>query len=296
MPEVEQEMLSRWGALTAQHRMSPEVWRFLRLEIEATVNANTMKEWHDILAPVMERVFRNGWQVVVESSMRRAEQCSSQMEEALFIAWHALWRSADTHRYWRLGKNTGDLLYRAMARQGAAHGQLYSYVFISSWSGADLSESDFNSVYLQSANLNRANLEDAEFSGANLVHASLIGANLSRAGLEETALSGANLRDANLSGALLDDAFLIDTNLSGADLSNADIENANLKGAKLNDANLRDANFSHTCLVDADLSGANLSGANLRNADLSGADLSGANLSSTNLKDAKLEGIKGLPT
>ena len=271
MPEVKHGMLSRWEAITAQNRMSPEVRRFLELEIKATVDTNMMKKWHDILAPVMEWVFRNGWQVVVETSTRRAEQCTIQMEEALFIAWHALWRPDDAPRYWTLGRNTGDLLYRAMARQGAAHGHRYSYVFISSWSGADLSNSNFSDVYLQRADLNGANLKDANFSGANLVQADLIGANLSGAYLEGTALTGANLRDAILSGAELYDAFLINTNLSDADLSDADLSGANL-------------------------SGANLSGADLRGANLSGANLRGANVSSTALEHAKLEGTKGLPT
>ena len=119
--------------------MSQEVRRFLELEIKATGDPEPLVNRHNVLAPVVERVFREGWQVTPDTPPRRVEQRGSQMEEALFIAWHAMWRPDENRRYWKLGENTGDLLYRALARQGSAHGFQYDSVFVCSWSGADLS-------------------------------------------------------------------------------------------------------------------------------------------------------------
>lgn len=200
-PAVEKEMLTRWEKLTSDRRMSQEIQRFLELEFEATVEAAKLVARHDALTPVVERVFREGWQVTPETSPRRMEQRSSQMEEALFIAWHAMWRPEENRRYWKLGENTGDLLYRALARQGSAHGLQYYSVFVCSWSGADLT---------------RAALSNLDLSGVDLSGVDLSGADLSRADLEEADLPGAILRDAGLR-----DADLPGANLQGADLSGA---------------------------------------------------------------------------
>ncbi len=237
-PAVEKEMLHRWEKLTSDRRMSQEVRRFLELEIKATVGTETLVKRHNVLAPVVERVFREGWPVTPDTLPRRVEQRGSQMEEALFIAWHAMWRPAENRRYWNLGENTGDLLYRALARQGSVHGFQYDSVFVRSWSGADLRGAAFGGL----------NLSGADLEGVNLQ-----GANLSGADLEGATLRGATLRDATLRGADLEEADLEDANLQGAYLSGADLEEANLRGATLRGATLVGANLS-----EATLSGANL--------------------------------------
>ena len=184
-PAVEEGMLHRWEKLTSDRRMSQEVRRFLELEIEATVGTETLAKRHNVLTSVVERVFREGWQVTSETPPRRVEQRGSQMEEALFIAWHAMWRPEENRRYWKLGENTGDLLYRALARQGSAHGLQYDSVFVCSWSGADLRGAAFGNLNLSAADLGDANLQGADLEGANLQGANLEGANLQGADLAD---------------------------------------------------------------------------------------------------------------
>ena len=267
---VEPEMLSRWEALTAAQRMSPEIRRFLELELEATVDAKTLNQRHDVLTPLVERVFRDGWKVAGETTARRAEQRSSQMEEALFVGWHAMWRPLENRRYWRLGENTGNLLYRALARQGSAHGLQYRSEFVRSWSGADLSGADLSNLNLVNANLCGANLDEADLGGSELGAADLRSASLKNANLEDAILNGANLEGADLRGAI-HSHYLIEINLTGVNLEGAEILDANLERANLTGANLRGAN----------LEGANLERANLTGANLDGSNLEGANLTHT---------------
>ena len=276
-PAVKTEMLHRWEQLTSEHRMSQEVRRFLELEIQWTVDTETLVKFHNVLTPIVEEVFRDGWQVAPEmrQSQRRVEQRCSNMEEALFIAWHAMWLPNQDRRYWRLGENTGDLLYRALARQGSAYGFEHDPVFICGWSGADLNGAVFGSLDLTGANLEGTNLKGAILDGAMLCQAALQGVNLSGSHLYGADFEDADLEQADLSGATLSTACLIDTSLYCA----------NLSGAILN----------HADLQHADLGGANLSNANLSNANLSNANLSNANLRNTNLKGADLRGAKGLP-
>ena len=241
---VEPEMLCRWEALTADHRMSSEVRHFLELEFEATVDTKTLNKWHAALAPLVERVFRDGWQITGETRARRAEQWSSQMEEALFVGWHALWRQTWSRRYWTLGENTGDLLYRALARQGSAHGLQYKSEFVQSWSGADLRNADLSDLNLVEANLSGAKLKKAELRGSNLLYADLRNADLRGADLEGTFLTGANLKGADLSGAFLLETWLYKANLTSADLSGCELDGANLERANLKGANLEDVNLA----------------------------------------------------
>ncbi len=228
---AEKGVLDRWEELTSDQRMSQEVRRFLELEIKAKVGTETLVKRHNVLEPVVERVFREGWPVTPDTPPRRVEQRGSQMEEALFIAWHAMWRPNENRRYWKLGENTGDLLYRALARQGSAHGFRYHSVFVCSWSGADLSGAAFGNLNLsgadlQGVNLQGANLRGADLEGANLQGADLEGANLQGADLEEADLEGANLEGAYLRGADLEEADLRGATLVGADLSKADLSEA----------------------------------------------------------------------
>ena len=270
-PAVEKEMLGRWERLTSEQRMSREVLRFLELEIEATVDAETLIRRHSVLAPVVERMFREGWRMETETRPRQVEKQCSQMEEALFVAWHAMWRPDNNCRYWKLGEDTWDLLYRAWARQISAHGFRYYSVFVRGWSGADLSEAVVNTMNLSGANLNNANLRNARLIGvdltaADLVEADLSGSRLYGADLEEADLEEADLSQANLIGASLTDANLVGADLTGAKLSGADLSWANLQNADLEGADLSGADFTE----------ANLDGANFRGADLSGAIFSNA--------------------
>ena len=279
---VELEMLRRWEALTSEHRMSPEVRRFLKLELDATVDTKTLIARHDVLAPLVERVFRDGWCIVGETRARRAERRSSQMEEALFVGWHAMWRPVGDRRHWRLGEDTGDLLYRALARQGSAHGLQGSSDFIRSWSGADLRDAKLNNLNLFGADLHDAHLQNADLNGSNLQAADLRRAILRDADLEDAVLTRANLEGADLRGAFhseyLYEANLTNANLCGGDLYEVKLVRANLRGANLRGSTLSRADLEGANLRDSDLEGANLKGANLEEANLKGANLEGANI------------------
>ena len=289
-PAAEAGMLHFWEELTSEQRMSQEVRRFLELEIEATVDTETLVNRHDVLTPVVERVFQEGCQIAGEINQRRREQRCSQMEEALFIAWHAMWRPDKNRRYWKLGGNTEDLLYRALARQGSVHGFRHISVFVRGWSGVDLSGVAFSNINLNRANLEGANLGSAYLKGADLRDADLRGANLGSANLRGADLRGADLRDADLEdaelrGAYLEGADLRDADLRGGKLRGAYLEGADLRGAYLEGADLRGADLGGAYLESADLEGANLRGADLRGADLDGADLEGADLEGAYLDD-----------
>ena len=288
---VEPEMLCRWEALTSEHRMSPEVRRFLKLEIEATVDTETLIARHDALTPVVERVFRDGWPIAGEARTRRTEQKSSQMEEALFVGWHSMWRPAGDRQHWRLGDNTGDLLFRALARQGSAHGIRGRLEFCRNWSGVDLRGARLNDVYLFGADLHGANLQDADLRASQLQAANLEGAILKDADLEEAVFTHANLKNADMSGAF-HGAYYVEANLAGANLSlsdlcRSDLARSNLRGANLSKATLARANLEHADLRDSDLEGADLEEVNLRGANLQGAKLKDANLKGANLDEAK---------
>ena len=288
---VKPEMLFRWEALTSEHRMSPEVRRFLKLEIEATVDTRTLIARHEALSPVVERVFRDGWPIAGEARARRAEQKSSQMEEALFVGWHSMWRPVGDRQHWRLGEDTGELLFRALARQGSAHGIQGRLEFCYSWSGVDLRGAKLNDVYLCGADLHGANLQDADLSASRLQAADLGGANLKDADLEDAVFTSANLENADLRGAVhaeyYIEANLAGANLCGGDLYEVNLARSNLRGANLSGATLEGANLERADLRGSDLEGADLKGANLRRANLEGANLKGTNLRGANIDETK---------
>ena len=305
-PTAGTEMLRRWEKLTADWKMSQDAHRFLELEIKATVNPKLMRERHDALTSVIEQILRDGWQVEGKTTMRMDEQRSSQMEEALFVAWHSLWRPNNNSCYWTLGEKTGDLLYRALARQTGVHGNELKSVIVNSLSGANF----------KNTNLDSANFVGANLVGANLTSASLLSANLSNSNLQGACLEGAWMIQAVLIHAVLESANLnmsqlIFANLSFANLCNATLERARLIRADLfrtllKGANLKDALLNRANLEGADLEGADLEGANLIGANLEGANLIGANLKSANFRGAKLRKVsfeganlkdaKGLPS
>ena len=282
-PEAEEGMLLRWAALTSTQRMSFEIAQFLHLEIETTVETSTLRRRCATLRPVVEREFQKGRYIRGETSLRRAEQLSCQMEEALFIAWHAMWQPNKDQYYWRLGEDTSDLLCRALARQEGVHGRQFPNTFASHWSGADLEGANLSARYLPFANLESTNCRRALLSrswlvGAFLVGANLEGADLASAMLNSSVLVGASLTSANLSYANLHDAFLPESvlhqaNLAYANFTDADLTGANLTGANLTGANLKDADLRDTNLTGADFTGAYLAGVNLRGADVSATNL-----------------------
>ena len=300
-PAVETEMLRRWADLTAEQRMSYEVKRFLELELEASVETNTARQWHGVLTPVVKRVFSNGFEVT-GSTQRRAEQRSCQMEEALFIAWHALWRRTEDEPYWSFGSETGELMRRAQARQASVQDRLYGQMFQRSWAGvdfgslssfaasffwADLTGANFRNAMLRHANLQfvtlvGADLRRARFDNARLDYCLLHGANCKRTMLKDACLRNANLMDSDLRRASFRRAVLIGARLDGADMRRADLRRADLRLASLVWADLRGSDFRR----------ADLRGASLENADLRGADLRRANLRHANLEGANLEGAK----
>ena len=282
-PELEQEMLRRWEALTSGQRMSYEVAHLLKLEIEATVDAEMLKRRHATLKSVVERVLQEGWQVRGETCQRRAEQLSSQLEEALFIAWHAMWQPDGGRCYWKLGEDTGDLLYRALARQESVHGRQFAHGFVVHWFGANFSRTNFGYLNLPGANLGGTNFSCADLSFSRLNQAVLTDANLEGADLGSAVLTDADLRNADLTGAVLAGAVLRNADLTGAVLAGAVLRNADLTGAVLTGTDLTGA-----VLTDANLENADLEGANLENADLTGAVLTGAILMSAVLTGAAL--------
>ena len=266
-PTTGTEMLRRWEKLTADWKMSQDVHRFLELEIKATVNPKLMRERHDALTSVIEQVLRDGWQVEGKTTMRMDEQRSSQMEEALFVAWHSLWRPNNNSCYWTLGEKTGDLLYRALARQTGVHGNELKSVIVNSLSGANF----------KNTNLDSANFVGANLVGANLTSASLLSANLSNSNLQGACLEGAWMIQAVLIHAVLESANLNMSQLIFANLSFANLCNATLERARLIRADLFRTLLKGANLKDALLNRANLEGADLEGADLEGANLIGAN-------------------
>ena len=305
-PTAGREMLRRWEALTADWKMSQDVHRFLKLEIKATVNIELMRKRHDALTSSVEQVLRDGWKVEGTTTMRMDEQRSSQMEEALFVAWHSLWHPSNNLCYWTLGEKTGELLYRALARHAGVHGSELKSVFVNCLSGANFKGTNFNFANLVEANLVGTNLANANLSGANLLNSNLQGACLKDAWMFQTVLINTNLESANLEIAKLIFADLSFANLCNATLNQADLFQAELVRTLLKGVNLKDAALNYANLKGADLEGADLEGANLEGADLEGANLIGANLTSANFRGAKLrkanfEGAnlkdaKGLPS
>lgn len=288
-PEAEEGVLQRWAALTSAQRMSHEVARFLHLEIKATADTATIGRRCTTLKPVVERVIRKGWYMHGETSQRRAEQLSSQMEEALFIAWHATWQPNQDGRFWRLGENTSDLLRRVLARQEGVHGRQFGNAFVANLSGADLGGANLNHLYLPLADLSGANLAGAVLAhsyleGTVLHDASLEGTILVRAILESSALVEANLTSADLSCAIFANGFLPHSVLYGANLDSVDLSQAVLRSADLRCANFIGANLRGADLRNADLRGANLAGADFRRADLTGADVRGVDMSVARLE------------
>ena len=259
------EMLARWESLTADQQMSNEVRRFVEFEVDATIDVQTRRKQHRVLAPVVGDLFREGRKLTSAGSMRRAEQRSSQMEEALFVAWHALWSPTKSRRYWSLGEGTGDLLWRALARQGNAHGVNGRSVLSRCMSGADLSETD---------------LSGADFRDADLSHASFAKAQLSFVNFHGADLVGANFREAEADDATFD----------LAELGAADFSKAFLVSARFRHADLTRATFRHAFAMDTNFAAANLRDADMQKSDLKEANFNLANLKDTNLKAAVLEG------
>ncbi len=145
-----------------------------------------------------------------------------------------------------------------------------------SFTGVDLTSSNF-----QQANLHKANFKDAILFGADLTQSILFDSNFHNTKLQEAKLIKANLCKANLSEA----------NCYQADFTNSDLRGADLSETDLGEAILRKAGLGGAILIKADLTDAVLSGADLSRADLSGAILSGANLNCADLSKAILSEV-----
>lgn len=177
------------------------------------------------------------------------------------------------------------------------------------FSGISLQSVPFNKAELQKADFSRANLAKADFSEARLDEADLQRAILEKAVLEKAVLNGANLCGANLTevkarGIKLKNAILTNAILTKSDFSSSktdfekakavrvDLKYANLNAAKLERIDLEFADLRSSNLKDAKLCGANLRGVDFRGGDLDGANLEGANLLSANLKNTVLRNVK----
>ena len=320
-PAVEPEMLRRWGALTESRRMTHEVMRFLALEIKATIPLEVQRKWHSVLASTVERALEDGLDVR-GSTVRRREVHASHVEEALFVAWRCLWPGDVEGRYWKVGRNTGELLRRTLYRHEGIHGVGYPSVFIRSLSGADLGGVDWSGLKLAAADLSHVNLRDGMLMRVNLEGANLEGADLSTCYIGYGNLSYANLRNANMESAYLGEAELRSANIEGANLRKANIGGANLESrhVELNSLKsiilertyrersgcsiqypvsilfgstvLKGANLESAYLCDSNLRGVDLSEARLKWVNLERADLSRANLENADLSDAKLDGSR----
>ena len=215
-PAVEREMLHQWETLTADQCISPEVRRFLELEIAASLDAQTRGKLHATLASTVEKLLRDGRPMPGDTTQRQAEQRAAQMEEALFVAWHGLWCPADGGSYWSIGEHTGDLLWRALGRQQSAHGLHRHHEFSKCWCGADFRNEFLQNVDFTGINLSDANFENAQLTGARLCHSNLYRAKFRGAEIDLVDFSHTSLEGADLSGTLLVYSQFCRANLAGA--------------------------------------------------------------------------------
>ena len=281
------EMLNRWAALTADQQISPEVSRFLQLEIRATIDEQERDQWHCILNPTVEKLFRDGWQEPNELTMRQAERRTSQMEEALFVAWKALWCPTREQPNWTLGEEAENLIVRGLLRQASAQGGYGNSVMRRCLSQANLRDARLVGTDLCDADLDDVNLEGSFLDRVNFGQARLWDAKLCYAFIVESVFNEAWLPRADFTGATVLNSLFVNTRLINAKFNKSCLRGANFEGAQLGSADFRES-----VLENAIFRGANLEGANFKGAKLKGANLEGANLKGANLQDASLEDTK----
>ena len=270
-------MLHQWETLTADQRMSPEVHRFLQLEIEWCICPQTRTKYHSALKPTIEMVFRDGSKLNGNGTARRTEQKAAQMEEALFVSWHALWLPTSDRPYWSFGVDTGDLLLRALGRQRSAHGLHHKLEFSKCWNGADFSNQYLDCADFSGMHLSDSNFEDTRLSGTRFVDCELNNSNFHQAELDTADFSYATLKGARLSGALLLYTRFYRSDLTAAIINDsladdAYFEGADLTGASFRNASLGEANFRHSKLNRTMFDNANLKGAAFFDSDGLGVD------------------------
>lgn len=93
------------------------------------------------------------------------------------------------------------------------------------FSGRDLTDSTFTKANMRESDLSHTQLQGVSFFGANLESANLEGADLSNATLDSARFVNANLKDAVLEGA-----FAFNTKFNGATIEGADFTNVLLRG------------------------------------------------------------------
>jgi len=90
-------------------------------------------------------------------------------------------------------------------------------------SGRVLVDSSFTKANLRESNLSGADLRGVSFFGANLESANLAGADLRNATLDTARFTNANLTNANLEGAFAFNAKFDGATIDGADFTNVDV-------------------------------------------------------------------------
>lgn len=135
-------------------------------------------------------------------------------------------------------------------------------------SDLDLSNRNFDDVYI----------EQADMTGTTLKGSTLKRASLKRIQLTKGDVSDANFREADLTGAIMRDLKAHRTNMSFALMMDADASRADWT----------DADLSHSKLIGTTMENNVLTRAHLHSAILRGATLTGSILSHANLHDADL--------
>ena len=162
--------------------------------------------------------------------------------------------------------------------------------------GAQLKDSEFNSV-----NLTRAKLEGACLSNSFINESSADEVNLRGAILSGSSLRRVNMRAGDFRGATLRHTYLIDVDLSEALLNEIKAEEGlfirdctlnetSFMGAWLTGSSWVGSFFNHVYLRDAILHNSDLSLVRALNVDMTNLDLSGSNLSSASIVNTLLRG------
>ena len=171
----------------------------------------------------------------------------------------------------------------------------------SSFLGADMRRSRFDSATLFACDFRQANLESASFMKADLrgcffAEAMMAGANLFEADLRpgtqisrdksgEFHVMKPSERDGVAAAAGFTGANLTNASLAGVVAVQTDFSEALMRGCKLVRAHIRGANFTGTNLEGADFAQADTRGACFRRAVISGANFDYADMAGADLTD-----------
>ncbi|MCO6043601.1 pentapeptide repeat-containing protein [Aeoliella sp. ICT_H6.2] len=210
------------------------------------------------------------------ADLRHASFIDSTVDKASFIdadVRGAIFNDAPIHRmpfpYWTHGRITNDQLYSTRSYKDAdLEGIILHECDLRDWdfAGQNLTDSGFESAWLNGADFSRANLTNANFSYASLA-------------------------TADFSDAVIAGLSFAHTDLTATQLySTASYKVGDLAGINFTSGNLRNLDLADQQLAYANLGSSSLQGANLSGADLTGAVLKGAYLQDTNVAAAKVRG------